>query len=298
MQRINMKAAQMTAPQISFEFFPPQNLEASFRLWDTVQVLAPLDPRFVSVTYGAGGTTRDLTRDAVATLHKSSGLNVAAHLTCVNATRAETLEIAKGFAEAGVKEIVALRGDPPKGSANFEQHPEGFANSVELIEALAETGDFSIRVGAYPDKHPEAACAQADIDWLKRKLDAGATEAITQFFFEAETFFRFRDACEKAGITDRIIPGILPIENWKGTRNFARRCGTTIPAWLEDAFDKAIRDGREDLLATAICTEMCSELLDEGVDALHFYTLNRPELTRDVCHALGVQPKVQLENVA
>lgn len=288
----------MTAPQISFEFFPPQNLEASFRLWDTVQVLAPLDPRFVSVTYGAGGTTRDLTRDAVATLHKSSGLNVAAHLTCVNATRAETLEIASGFAEAGVKEIVALRGDPPKGSANFEQHPEGFANSVELIEALAATGDFNIRVGAYPDKHPEAANAQADIDWLKRKLDAGAAEAITQFFFEAETFFRFRDACEKAGIADRIIPGILPIENWKGARNFARRCGTAIPAWLEDAFDKATRDGREDLLATAICTELCSDLLDGGVDALHFYTLNRPELTRDVCHALGVQPKVQLENVA
>lgn len=288
----------MTAPQISFEFFPPQNLEASFRLWDTVQVLAPLDPRFVSVTYGAGGTTRDLTRDAVATLHKSSGLNVAAHLTCVNATRAETLEIANGFADAGVKEIVALRGDPPKGSANFEQHPEGFANSVELIEALAATGDFNIRVGAYPDKHPEAANAQADIDWLKRKLDAGAAEAITQFFFEAETFFRFRDACEKAGIADRIIPGILPIENWKGARNFARRCGTAIPAWLEDAFDKATRDGREDLLATAICTELCSDLLDGGIDALHFYTLNRPELTRDVCHALGVQPKVQLENVA
>ena len=288
----------MPVPSVSFEFFPPQNLEASFRLWDTVQTLAPLDPRFVSVTYGAGGTTRDLTRDAVATLHKSSGLPVAAHLTCVNASKSETLEIAQGFAKAGVKDIVALRGDPPKGEGQFTPHPDGFANSCELIAALAETGDFNIRVGAYPDIHPEAADAQADVDWLKRKIDAGATEALTQFFFEADTFFRFRDACAKAGIDAPITPGILPIENWKGTRNFAKRCGTTIPAWLEDAFDKAVRDGREDLLATALCTELCSDLIDGGVESLHFYTLNRPELTRDVCFALGVTPKVQLENVA
>ena len=288
----------MTAPQISFEFFPPQNLEASFRLWDTVQVLAPLDPRFVSVTYGAGGTTRDLTRDAVATLHKSSGLNVAAHLTCVNATRAETLEIASGFAEAGVKEIVALRGDPPKGSANFEQHPEGFANSVELIEALAQQDRFNIRVGAYPEKHPDATNSDADIEWLKRKLDAGASEAITQFFFEAETFLRFRDRCEKAGITAPIVPGILPIENWKGVRSFAQRCGTSIPQILDEAFTKAARDGREHLLATAQATELCSELIDEGVESLHFYTLNKPELTRDVCNALGVKPQLPLQNVA
>ena len=288
----------MPVPSVSFEFFPPQNLEASFRLWDTVQTLAPLDPRFVSVTFGAGGTTRDLTRDAVATLHKSSGLPVAAHLTCVNASKSETLEIAQGFAKAGVKDIVALRGDPPKGEGQFTPHPDGFANSCELIAALAETGDFNIRVGAYPDIHPEAADAQADVDWLKRKIDAGATEALTQFFFEADTFFRFRDACAKAGIDAPITPGILPIENWKGTRNFAKRCGTTIPAWLEDAFDKAVRDGREDLLATALCTELCSDLIDGGVESLHFYTLNRPELTRDVCFALGVTPKVQLENVA
>lgn len=288
----------MTTPQVSFEFFPPQSLEASFRLWDTVQALAPLDPRFVSVTYGAGGTTRDLTREAVATLHKSSGLNVAAHLTCVNASKAETLQIARDFAEAGVSEIVALRGDPPKGSAGFEPHPEGFANSVELIEALSAEGDFTIRVGAYPEKHPEAADMKADVDWLKRKIDAGADEAITQFFFEADSFLRFRDACADAGITAPILPGILPIENWKGVRNFAHRCGTTIPTWLEDAFEKAARDNREDLLATAVCSEMCSDLLDEGVNALHFYTLNRPELTRDVCHALGVTPQVRLENVA
>ncbi|PYG28285.1 methylenetetrahydrofolate reductase [NAD(P)H] [Pelagimonas varians] len=285
-------------PQISFEFFPPRNVEGTFRLWDAVQVLAPLDPRFVSVTYGAGGTTRDLTRDVVATLHKHSGLATAAHLTCVDATRAETLAIAQDFAAAGVSDIVALRGDPPKGANGFEPHPDGFANSVELIEALADTGEFNIRVGAYPDIHPEAANAQADIDWLKRKLDAGASEALTQFFFEAETFLRFRDSCAKAGIDKQIIPGILPIENWKGARNFAQRCGTPIPTWVDDAFGKAARDGREDLLATAICTELCSELLDEGVENLHFYTLNRPELTRDVCFALGVTPKAKLENVA
>ena len=289
----------MTTPKISFEFFPPKNLEASFRLWDTVQVLAPMGPRFVSVTYGAGGTTRTLTRDAVATLHNSSGLNVAAHLTCVNASKAETLEIADQFAEAGVKEIVALRGDPPKGEGKFTPHPEGFAHSVELIEALAARGTFNIKVGAYPDRHPDAADQDADVEWLKRKLDAGADEALTQFFFEADTFFRFRDACEKAGIDgSKLTPGILPIENWKGARNFARRCGTVVPHWVEEAFEKAVRDDREELLATALCTELCSDLLEGGVTNLHFYTLNRPELTRDVCFALGVTPKVALENVA
>ena len=288
----------MTALQISFEFFPPKSLEASFRLWDTVQSLAPLGPRFVSVTYGAGGTTRHLTREAVETLHKSSGLNVAAHLTCVDATRAETLQIAQDFAASGVTDIVALRGDPAKGQGQFEAHPDGFASSCELIEALAQTGHFNIRVGAYPDLHPEASDMAANIDWLKRKIDAGATEALTQFFFEADTFFRFRDACADAGITAPITPGILPIENWQGARAFAKRCGTVIPAWVEDAFDKALRDDREDLLATAICTELCSDLIDGGVDKLHFYTLNRPELTRDVCHAIGITPQVQLRDVA
>jgi len=288
----------MTSPRISFEFFPPKSLEASFRLWDTVHTLAPLSPRFVSVTYGAGGTTRELTRDAVSTLHKTTALNVAAHLTCVDATRDETLAIAEGFAQSGVREIVALRGDPPKGSGGFTPHPGGFANSCELISALADTGNFTIRVGAYPEKHPEAADSRADIDWLKRKIDAGAMEAITQFFFEAETFLRFRDACAAAGITAPIIPGILPIENWQGARKFALACGTTIPRWLDDAFDKAIRDNRQDLLATALATELCSDLIAEGVEDLHFYTLNRPDLTRDVCHALGVTPRVALRDVA
>lgn len=288
----------MPVPTVSFEFFPPKTLDASFRLWDTVQSLAPLDPTFVSVTYGAGGTTRELTREAVATLHRSSGLNVAAHLTCVDATRDETIEIARGFAMAGVTEIVALRGDPPKGTGSFQPHPHGFADSCELISALAEMNQFSIRVGAYPEVHPEAQSAQADIDWLKRKIDAGATSAITQFFFEAETFFRFRDACAKAGIDAPILPGILPIENWSGVQRFAAACGTTLPAWLHNAFETAQRDEREDLLAIAVATELCSALLEDGVEHLHFYTLNRPDLTRDICHALGVTPKLTLQNVA
>lgn len=288
----------MSTPRISFEFFPPRDLEASFNLFETVQTLAAYQPRFVSVTYGAGGTTREITRDAVATLHKHTGLNVAAHLTCVDATREETLAMADQFAAAGVTEIVALRGDPPKGANGFTAHPQGFTSSVELIEALAEQGRFNIRVGAYPEKHPDAADSNADIDWLKRKLDAGASEAITQFFFEAETFLRFRDRCDKAGITAPIVPGILPIENWKGASTFARRCGASIPPLLDDAFTKAARDGREDLLATAHATELCSELIDEGVEDLHFYTLNKPHLTREVCHALGIKPQIPLQKVA
>jgi methylenetetrahydrofolate reductase (NADPH) len=288
----------MTTPRVSFEFFPPKNLEGSFRLWDCVQTLAPLAPEFVSVTYGAGGTTRQLTHDAVTTIHKTTGLRVAAHLTCVDATRAETLDIAQSYAAAGVTDIVALRGDAPKGAANFTPHADGFASSVDLIAALADTGKFTIRVGAYPEKHPEAADTAADIAFLKRKIDAGASAAITQFFFEADTFFRFRDACVAAGITAPIIPGILPIENWAGARRFAQTCGTHIPQVISDAFDNATRDGTTELLATALATELCDDLLQGGVDHLHFYTLNRPELTRDVCHALGVSPKVRLQNVA
>ncbi|MFV2052062.1 methylenetetrahydrofolate reductase [NAD(P)H] [Aliiroseovarius sp. YM-037] len=288
----------MNTPNISFEFFPPKSLEGSFRLWDTVHALSPLAPKFVSVTYGAGGTTRDLTHDAVTTIGAHTGLNVAAHLTCVDASRAETLDIARRYAKAGVKDIVALRGDAPNGADSFTPHPDGFANSCELIEALAEAGDFNIRVGAYPEPHPEALTRTQDIDWLKRKIDAGASSAITQFFFEADTFFRFRDACEKAGIDAPIIPGILPIHSWAGTKKFADACGAYIPDWAHHAFEKAERDDRSDLLAIALCTELCSKLLDGGVEDLHFYTLNRPGLTRDVCHALGIQPEVTLEKVA
>ena len=285
-------------PNISFEFFPPQTLDASFRLWETVQTLAPLAPNFVSVTYGAGGTTRKLTHEAVAAITNNYGLNVAAHLTCVDATRAETLEIAQSYADAGVREIVALRGDAPKGADRFIAHPDGFASSVELVAALAETGNFTIRVGAYPEPHPDSADTLADVRFLKRKIDAGASSAITQFFFEADTFLRFRDACVREGITAPIIPGILPIQSWAGTKKFAARCGTQVPQWLDEAFTAAIRDGREELLATALCTELCDTLIGEGVDDLHFYTLNKPHLTRQVCHALGITPQVALQNVA
>ncbi|MEM8553543.1 MAG: methylenetetrahydrofolate reductase [NAD(P)H] [Pseudomonadota bacterium] len=289
----------MPTPTVSFEFFPPKSLEGSFRLWDTVQTLAPLDPRFVSVTYGAGGTTRKLTHEAVTTIGSHYGLNVAAHLTCVEASREETLAIAKSYAEAGVNEIVALRGDPPKGSDGFTPHPEGFTDSCDLIAGLKEAGDYHIRVGAYPDPHPEAnGDPDADVAWLKRKFEAGADEAITQFFFEADTFFRFRDRCRAAGIDAPIIPGILPIENWTGVKKFAERCGTPVPAWLDEAFTAAKRDGREELLATALCTELCSELLEGGVEDLHFYTLNKPTLTRDICAALGVHSRSALEEVA
>lgn len=282
----------MPSPAVSFEVFPPRSIDASFKLWDTAQALAPLEPRFFSVTYGAGGSTRDLTHDAAYTLHKTSGLPVAAHLTCVGATKAETLAVAQRFAKAGVTDIVALRGDAPEGTDGFASHPDGFANSVDLISALAETGQFTLRVGAYPEKHPEAESQSANIDWLKAKIDAGACEAITQFFFEAETFLRFRDDCVKAGIQAPVTPGILPITNWEKARAFAQRCGTAVPAWLDQAFDAAIRDERHDLLSKALCTELCSELVDEGVETLHFYTLNRPELTREICHALGVTQAV------
>jgi len=288
----------MSVANLSFEFFPPKSLDGSFRLWDTVQTLAPLNPNFVSVTYGAGGTTRDLTHEAVSAIHSNYGLNVAAHLTCVEATRDETLEIAAKYAEAGVTEIVALRGDPPKGQGAFQAHPDGFADSCELITALAKTGKFHLRVGAYPDPHPEAKTDLSDVDWLKRKIDAGADSAITQFFFEAETFFRFRDACVAAGIDKPIIPGILPIENWTGVRNFAQSCGARIPQRLDEAFTRAIRDDRHDLLAITQCTTLCTALLESGVEDLHFYTLNKPHLTREVAHALGIAPEVQLRDVA
>lgn len=285
-------------PRVSFEFFPPQSLDASFRLWDTVQVLAPFKPEFVSVTYGAGGTTRKLTQDTVATIRRNTGLNVAAHLTCVDASRAETMEIAEAYAEAGVTEIVALRGDAPKGAARFTPHPDGFASSVDLVAALAATGRFKVRVGAYPEHHPDAADPKADVTWLKRKIDAGATSAITQFFFEAETFLRFRDACAAAGITAPVIPGILPILSWDGAKRFAARCGAQVPLRLDEAFHLAARDGRAELLALTQCTTLCTRLIEEGVRDLHFYTLNRPELTREVCHALGVNMPQALQQVA
>lgn len=283
---------------LSYEFFPPRSIDGSFRLWDTVQALRHTDPEFISVTYGAGGTTRQLTHEVVETIGAHTGLDVAAHLTCVDANREDTLAIANRYAEAGVTQIVALRGDPPKGQGRFAPHPDGFQDAPELIEALAKIGQFDITVGAYPDRHPEAASDDADIDWLKRKIDAGATRAITQFFFQADTFFRFRDRATKAGITAPILPGILPIQSWSGTKRIAATCGAHIPDRLARAFDTAERDNRTELLAIAECTHLCSQLLDGGVDHLHFYTLNNPTLTRDVVHALGLAPEPALGKVA
>jgi len=287
-----------TKPNISFEFFPPQSLEASFRLWESVQMLAPLAPSFASVTYGAGGSTRKLTHEALGTLVKHYGLNVAGHLTCINATRAETLAIANSYAEAGVGEIVALRGDPPKGQSSFHPHPDGFSGSVDLVRALAETGKFHIRVGAYPDRHPEASDDDGDVIHLKRKFDAGADSAITQYFYDIESFLRFRDRCVAAGITGKIIPGILPIEDWEKVKKFSKRCNATLPGWMDDAFAKAKRDEVEDLLSISIATELCSDLMEEGVEDLHFYTLNGPHLTRQICKALGIEPSQTLKKVA
>ncbi|MDO5529773.1 MAG: methylenetetrahydrofolate reductase [NAD(P)H] [Paracoccus sp. (in: a-proteobacteria)] len=280
----------MPAPRISFEFFPPRNLDASFRLWDTARALAPLAPQFVSVTYGAGGTTRQLTHEAVTALAKHYKLDVAAHLTCVDASRDETMAIVQSYADAGVRDIVALRGDAPQGQAEWTATADGFASSVELIEAIAARGDMNIRVGAYPEPHPDShGDTAADVSWLARKIEAGASSAITQFFFEADTYFRFRDRCAAAGITAPIIPGILPIQGWAGARRFAERCGTSVPQWAEDAFAKAGKEG-EEALARDLCVSLCRDLMEGGVDQLHFYTLNKPDLTRDVCTALGVKP--------
>lgn len=287
----------MTKPRISFEFFPPQSVDAAFRLWDAVQDLAPMQPDFVSVTYGAGGTTRDKTLETAAAIQQNCGLKVAAHLTCVGATEAETLAAAEAFAAAGVTEILALRGDPAPGS-RFQAHPGGFASSEALVAALARTGRFKIRVAAYPEPHPDAADDSADVAWLKRKIDAGATSAITQFFFDADAFFRFRDRCAAAGITAPIIPGILPIQSWEGAKRFARRCGAKVPVKLDEAFQTAIRDGREELLALTQAVTLCDRLIQGGVEDLHFYTLNRPNLTREVVRALGIQPQAVLEKVA
>lgn len=277
-------------PSLSFEFFPPHSPEAGLRLWRSVERLAPLDPRFVSVTYGAGGTTRDRTNAAIQTVVDRARLNVAGHLTCVGATREETLEVARGYARLGVRRIVALRGDPPKGAERFEPHPGGFASAEELVRGLQAVGDFEIAVAAYPEKHPEAASLASDIDNLKRKVDAGAGMAITQFFFDNQDFLRFRDACVAAGIRVPIVPGILPVENFRKMVNFAARCQARVPDWMHRAYDRA--DTTEDayLLSVATATAQCDALIAEGVEHLHIYTLNNPDLPYDVCRAIGYAP--------
>ena len=277
-------------PSLSFEFFPPHSPEAGVRLWKSVERLAPLDPRFVSVTYGAGGTTRDRTNAAIQTVVDRARLNVAGHLTCVGATREETLEVARGYARLGVRRIVALRGDPPKGAARFEPHPGGFASAEELVRGLQAVGDFEIAVAAYPEKHPEAASLASDIENLKRKVDAGAGMAITQFFFDNQDFLRFRDACVAAGIGVPIVPGILPVESFRKMVNFAARCQARVPEWMHRAYERA--DTVEDayLLSVATATAQCDALIAEGVEHLHIYTLNNSDLPYDVCRAIGYVP--------
>lgn len=282
-----MTKASKALPSLSFEFFPPHTPEASLRLWRSVERLAPLGPEFVSVTYGAGGTTRDRTNAAIQTILGRARLSVAGHLTCVGASRAQTLEVARGYARMGVRRIVALRGDPPKGAERFTPHPDGFASGAELVAGLRAAGPFEISVAAYPEVHPDATSPASDIDNLKRKFDAGARDAITQFFFETEDYLRFRDACADAGITAPVHPGILPVENFAKMVNFAKRCRATVPDWMHKAFDRADTPEATHLLAVAIASDQCETLRREGVEHLHFYTLNNPDLTFDVCHTLG-----------
>ena len=279
-----------TSPKISFEFFPPKSPKASMNLWTAVERLAPLGPDFVSVTYGAGGTTRDRTLAAILAIRERARLDVAGHLTCVGASKAEVLKVARAYAKLGCRRIVALRGDAPEGVETWEPHPDGFSGSVELIEALADMGQFQIHVAAYPEPHPDASCAQDDVDHLKRKIDAGATAAITQLFFDNEVFLRFRDKCAAAGINAPIIPGIMPVENFTRMKNFADRCRTTIPAWMEKAYRNAEGEDQHDLLSVSICAEQCDDLIANGVDRLHLYTMNKPDLPYQVCRALGVEP--------
>jgi methylenetetrahydrofolate reductase (NADPH) len=276
--------------KVSFEFFPPKTDEATAQFWATFDALEPLDPSFVSVTYGAGGTTRERTLGAVSALAKR-GAPVAAHLTCVSASRDEVDAVADSFWEAGVRHIVALRGDGQEADGSYSAHPQGYANAAELVAGLTKQHPFEISVAAYPEVHPESASAQADIDNLKRKIDAGATRAITQFFFDVERLLRFRDAAAAAGITAEIVPGILPVSNVKQTRKFAAQCGATIPGWMDSLFEGLdSHPGTRQMVAATIAAELCQQLTVEGVRHFHFYTLNRSELSYAVCHLLGLRP--------
>ena len=275
---------------VSFEFFPPKTEKMEAQLWDTFRTLEPLGPSFVSVTYGAGGSTRERTHATVARIAAESAVPPAAHLTCVAAARAEIDEVAQAYWDAGVRHIVALRGDVP-GGAPYRAHPDGYANAIELVAGLKAIAPFDISVAAYPEVHPDADCAESDLDNLKRKLDAGATRAITQFFFSPDSFLRFRDAAAAAGITAPIIPGILPVSNVSQTRRMADMCGTAIPAWMISLFE-GLDDlpAARQLVAATIAAEMCRRLYAGGVRDFHFYTLNRAELSYAICHLLGLRP--------
>ena len=282
---------------VSFEFFPPKTERMEEQLWNAVLELAPLGPKFVSVTYGAGGSTRERTHATVARIIRETAIPAAAHLTCVDATKADIREVAEQYWEAGVRHIVALRGDAGEPGAPFTPHPEGYASAAELVAGLKAIAPFEISVAAYPETHPDAASPQADIDNLKRKLDAGATRAISQFFFSAETFFRFRDKCAAAGIDAPILPGILPVTNVAQARKFAAACGAEFPAWMDGLFEGLDeKPAARQLVAATVAAELCRRLYAGGVRDFHFYTLNRPELAYAICHMLGKRP--QSENAA
>ena len=278
--------------EVSFEFFPPKTEKMAETLWQSVETLAPLAPRFVSVTYGAGGTTRERTHEAVSRIVRETDLPAAAHLTCVNATREEVDAVAREYWQEGVRHIVALRGDMPDGASSYAPHPGGYGNAAELIEGLRAIAPFEISVAAYPEVHPDSPDAQSDIDNLKRKFDAGATRAITQFFFEPECFFRFRDRAAAAGIEGEIVPGIMPVMSFAAVQRMSGLCGTAIPHWMEGLFEGLDeRPAARQLVSATIAAEMCRRLYAGGVRHMHFYTLNRAELSYAICHMLGPRPR-------
>jgi methylenetetrahydrofolate reductase (NADPH) len=284
------RGAAQPPPLLSFEFFPPKTDALEHQLWTCIRRLESLGPRFVSVTYGAGGSTRVRTHATVARIVQETCLVPAAHLTCVGATRAEVDEVARQYWEAGVRHIVALRGDPPPGSA-YEPHPGGYAYAADLVAGLKRVADFEISVAAYPEMHPAAINAGADLDNLKRKLDAGATRAITQFFFDTSVYLRFLDRCLAAGITAPIVPGILPVSNYAQAVKISAMCGTSVPDWLGHLFDGTDDDQEiRRMVATVVAAEQVRLLQANGVDEFHFYTLNRPDLTYAIAHILGVRP--------
>lgn len=279
-------------PCVSFEFFPPNTEAMEATLWSSIERLAELDPAFVSVTYGADGSTRERTHTAVQRIIDETKLTPAPHLTCVGASRGEIDDIAREYWDMGVRHLVALRGDAPKGSDSYLPHPEGYAYASDLVEGLKAIADFDISVAAYPEIHPEAPDADFDLDNLKRKLDAGASRAITQFFFDADVFLKFRDRCAASGIESSIVPGILPITRFPQLERFAAMCGASVPDWLRNRFDGLDDDAEtRQLIAASVAIEQVRALEQEGIEDFHFYTLNRSELTYAICHALGVRAK-------
>lgn len=274
---------------ISFEFFPPKSAETEAKLWDVVNELSVIGPDFVSITYGAGGSTRDRTHKCVKHIVTKTDLKPAAHLTCVAASKSEVDEVIEDYAHAGVKHIVALRGDMPDMAA-FSPHPDGYSGSVELVESLAKRGGFDITVSAYPEKHPESDNMQTDIDLLKAKIDAGATRAITQFVFDTEQYHRFRDLLADNQINIPVIPGIMPTTNFKGVLRMSEACGASVPEWMKNKFDGLDEDlESRRALAIEIAIDQCRDLINSGFENLHFYTLNQATVTKAVCNALSLE---------